>query len=444
MGKKRTKGQVTQGLGEDFVGSGGGDEDSPGKRVKLNRKGKVQKLRPGIEKNISKLDHLKLKKDGEANGGSISDAYQSKFARGLASTDWHTRERALRAFEDWLSSSEEVESEGLRKMWKGLYYCFWHSDKVPVQQELAKRLADLVCSVEQHDVALTFWETFLDTMAREWSSIDRLRLDKFMSLVRMFIHACLKRLCKLEWHPEVVVPMWEVFGANLLKVNEVGSGMATSGLALHMTSVFVDELEQVCAGQTEGEGGGDLGHDLPDTIPSDVLSFLVEPFRILLCTNNSKALLKRVMVSVYAKLTQKCTRCMKEMESNASSEEVKKGYPFVQLDALEMAQELFNVAADASIARNNRDMIYDVIALLEELVDYQKTSGLFFNSTPASPVTPSDSKGSKRSKKSKKKKKKGVVFDMDKNQYFMFRKKDAVEVQRSPSAHRPLKGIIKC
>ena len=103
---------------------------------KLNRKGKQQKLRPGIEKDLSKLQG-KLK-----NQEDISDARIGKFARALASTDWHTRERALSMFETFLRSSENVPSDGLRKMWKGLYYSFWHSDKVPVQQELAKRLLE--------------------------------------------------------------------------------------------------------------------------------------------------------------------------------------------------------------------------------------------------------------------------------------------------------------
>lgn len=405
---------------------GAGSEDPQQEyQDKLNRKGKQQKLRPGIEKDLSKLQG-KLK-----NQEDISDARIGKFARALASTDWHTRERALSMFETFLRSSENVPSDGLRKMWKGLYYSFWHSDKVPVQQELAKRLSSLVSSLEVSPlVALAYWRAFLDTMVREWSFVDRHRLDKFMSLVRMFVHACLSRMSTHEWHPDVVVPMWDGMRETLLLANDVGKGTAITGLALHITSVFVDELEQVCS---SGQGQDEL----PDVVPSDVLSFLVEPFMVVMCTSNSMALVKRVIEAVYAKLAKKCMACMRQIEQgeDAKVEDVSKGYPFVQIDALLMAKELFDVAADPGTNQHNREKIYDVIALVEQLAEYQRGWGLAEGSS--APSTPS-ADGSKPRKK-----KKGVVFKLQNNEVFRFHKRDAVTVQKSPSAHKPMKSCAR-
>ncbi len=42
-----------------------------------------------------------------------------------------------------------------------------------------------------------YYTTFMHTMRREWAGIDRLRLDKFMLLIRKFVSAV---LCQLRAH----------------------------------------------------------------------------------------------------------------------------------------------------------------------------------------------------------------------------------------------------
>lgn len=81
---------------------------------------------------------------------------ESSFARALASGDASTRLRALDALVAWLvargggsggkgigSSSHKKQGDGasppgvskadMIKIWKGLFYAFWHSDLAPVQ-----------------------------------------------------------------------------------------------------------------------------------------------------------------------------------------------------------------------------------------------------------------------------------------------------------------------
>ena len=57
----------------------------------------------------------------------------SKFARALGSVDYHTREAGLRAMTAWLARRGAVAEDDLLKLWKGIFYCFWHSDSAPVQ-----------------------------------------------------------------------------------------------------------------------------------------------------------------------------------------------------------------------------------------------------------------------------------------------------------------------
>lgn len=48
-------------------------------------------------------------------------------------------------------------------------------------------------------VGWLFYTTFVRTMRREWLGIDRLRLDKFMMLIRKFFAASLRQLQAHDW-----------------------------------------------------------------------------------------------------------------------------------------------------------------------------------------------------------------------------------------------------
>jgi hypothetical protein len=63
----------------------------------------------------------------------VREDHNGGFARALASNDWATRERGLQALTLWLSGHRDVQEADLMRLWKALFYCFWHSDKVPVQ-----------------------------------------------------------------------------------------------------------------------------------------------------------------------------------------------------------------------------------------------------------------------------------------------------------------------
>ena len=60
-------------------------------------------------------------------------AGNSAFARALGSVDYSTREQGLLALTAWLCRRQKIEEQDLTKIWMGLFYCFWHSDKAPVQ-----------------------------------------------------------------------------------------------------------------------------------------------------------------------------------------------------------------------------------------------------------------------------------------------------------------------
>ena len=61
---------------------------------------------------------------------------------------------------------------------------------MPVLVSLLTLLTDVLnlsTIPDLRQVAAQYFEVFLETMQREWFGIDRLRLDKFLMLVRKFV-----------------------------------------------------------------------------------------------------------------------------------------------------------------------------------------------------------------------------------------------------------------
>jgi len=92
----------------------------------------------------------------------------------LNKLDRHIRDASLEKLRTYLQNRKSLESMEAMKLWKGLFYCMWMSDRARTQQELARNLASLVEDVPASEV-VTFLEAFWLTMAREWVGIDALR-----------------------------------------------------------------------------------------------------------------------------------------------------------------------------------------------------------------------------------------------------------------------------
>lgn len=87
------------------------------------------------------------------------------------------------------------------KLWKVLFYSLWMADKPAYQIELAMSLGDMW--LDLHCVApeagLAYARAFWETLCREWTSIDRLRLDKYYNLLRRFLAASYEVMRESGW-----------------------------------------------------------------------------------------------------------------------------------------------------------------------------------------------------------------------------------------------------
>ncbi|KAK7757111.1 hypothetical protein SLS62_000658 [Diatrype stigma] len=185
---------------------------------------------------------------------ATTDEQNMPFIRNLASSDRKTRTSALTTLRTFLSSAARPRTplDDL-KLWKGLFFSLWMCDRAVPQQNLCAELAALTTAAPG-DAAVAPWlAAFWATVAREWTSIDVLRLEKFLLLVRRVFAAGLewafrggsgKRQGK-KWDTKArrdalldLFREWPLETAGDLAKMPVG-------LRLHVLDIWVDELAKI-------------------------------------------------------------------------------------------------------------------------------------------------------------------------------------------------------
>jgi len=180
---------------------------------------------------------------------------EAKFAQKLAANEKADRDKAVKKLKKWLhsrsASSSPLQEDELLRIWKGLFYCYWMSDKPLIQEELANNIASMIGVFSSNDSALLFIKTFLLTMSREWFGIDNWRMDKFMMMTRRFLRQVFKFNSKHKWNQDVTTCIRDVLADNLL-LREISE--TSLGFQMHVTDLFLEELAKV--------GGEDLEEDV--------------------------------------------------------------------------------------------------------------------------------------------------------------------------------------
>jgi len=265
--------------------------------------------------------------DAEEAAAVAQDKVQLAFARKLAHNDLKVRNKAVKRLRLWLSKRGDDNTEtDLLKLWKGLFYCMWMSDKALIQEELAKRLAGITMCFSDDAAAMNYIKAFYTTMTREWQGIDRLRLDKFYHLIAEFLGQGFLRVKRAGWQSEAA----EVY-ANLLiegPLNTVDSSHPL-GIALQMCDTVVETL-------------ADQGVETAEEGMS-----LLAPFWNILLTDYRRVLTERVETGVIGKL----------MTMEAEAQPQASALP---VDWEKLAETLFEGAANPETPIKKREELYKI------------------------------------------------------------------------------------
>ncbi|KAJ5082668.1 hypothetical protein N7532_011711 [Penicillium argentinense] len=126
----------------------------------------------------------------------MADIQKTPFVRDLASSDRKIRDKALESLTLFLRSRNDLSVLDLLKLWKGLFFCFYHSDRPLTQQALARALSYSLVPSLPHATLHRFLRAFWITIGRDFHSIDRLRLDKYLFLIRCYVGVAFQVLIK--------------------------------------------------------------------------------------------------------------------------------------------------------------------------------------------------------------------------------------------------------
>ncbi|XP_017754441.1 PREDICTED: ribosomal RNA processing protein 1 homolog [Eufriesea mexicana] len=273
---------------------------------------KTRCTRAPLQKSMQCMKQVTL--INEKNKKVVVIAQEIKFARLLSSNDKVTRNRVLKNLRKWLTvrsqSSFAFTEADFMRLWKGLFYCMWMSDKPLIQEELAESLSKIVHCFKAKDVILLYTTCALKTLGTEWFGIDQYRLDKFCMLVRRIIRQtfqkCKEELWNIEWI-KAISKMLE----NLLIDPKI-----CDGFSMHITEVFLEELSKI--------SGGD--------ILENVVTELIKPFVSYFILMDDERQIRHIMRHIFRYLIFQSNIGMDYMEKFKAWKNA--GFPTGCIDAM--------------------------------------------------------------------------------------------------------------
>ncbi|KAF5675823.1 RRP1-like protein [Fusarium heterosporum] len=167
---------------------------------------------------------------------------QMPFIRNLASSDRKLRTSSLESLSSFLSSRSSISELDAQKLWKGLFYALWMTDRPLPQQRLATDLANLLFTLKP--VCTIPWlRGFWAVVGAQWTGIDVYRLEKFLLLVRRVFASHVRLARERGWKDGDVEAIVAVL-AEYPFDKEGDMRKVPVGIRLHAMDIWVDELER--------------------------------------------------------------------------------------------------------------------------------------------------------------------------------------------------------
>ncbi|XP_054878373.1 ribosomal RNA processing protein 1 homolog A-like isoform X2 [Poeciliopsis prolifica] len=333
-----------------------------------------------------------------------------QLAQRLASNEKTVRIKAMKKLRKYISARSLKAAGGftggeLLKLWKGLFYCLWMQDKALLQEELSSQISSLIHNFHDLDKQLMYLESFLQTLKREWTGIDRLRMDKFYQLVRFVFRQSFDVLRRRNWESSAIGKFLELLKCHLLQ----NDSETPSGLLLHILDLYMTELAAVGAGELTADqnlifiepfcrkAAKTKNHALFSAICKSLFSTIIEqaPFAVEdlmkevkkaqesdsrqesedddeqkeeerrngVSKSGQGTLLKGSHLKTEEEIDEELLH-LKDSDSELSDEDFG---PVLQFNYAALADKLFELASRSNTPGHNRHKLYRVIKVLRDL-----------------------------------------------------------------------------
>ncbi|XP_046903256.1 ribosomal RNA processing protein 1 homolog B-like [Hypomesus transpacificus] len=289
----------------------------------------------------------------------IQQGPEIQFAQRLASNEKHIRKKAIKKLRKYISvRSQRIKGgftgDELLKLWKGLFYCLWMQDKPLLQEELSNQIAGFLHNFQSVDSQFQYLETFLQTIKREWTGIDRLRMDKFYQLVRLVFRQTFEMLKKKGWETSILARFLELLTAQVLQ----STSGAPCGLLFHIMDLYMTELAGVGSAELTAEQN---------------LTF-IKPFCKSAAKTKDRILLRAICNSIFSVIVDQAPFAiedlMKEMK-NAQTEDSDSGQASEEEDENVKTKRTVKYSKKSSGKSTNDDEEEDKLFNLENGLDIE-------------------------------------------------------------------------
>ncbi|XP_050442283.1 ribosomal RNA processing protein 1 homolog [Adelges cooleyi] len=206
-----------------------------------------------------------------------------EFTKLVASNDPKTRNEGLKKLKSLIQlhsgdSEDAFDLNDYLRLWKGLFYFMWMSDKPLPQEAATEKISNLFHSCTSTHGKALFLEAFFLTIKDDWMSISQHRIDKFMMLVRRFLRQMFVTCVNSNWDLKYMEKLNVIF-YNALK-------SFTLSLRCHVQEIFLEELAKVSRG----------------VVPSEALVIILDAFLHYVSELNDSRLIREVTENVFKNL----------------------------------------------------------------------------------------------------------------------------------------------
>ncbi|KAK9300159.1 hypothetical protein QLX08_007077 [Tetragonisca angustula] len=291
-------------------------------------------MRESSRKSMS--DVKQIVSMNEKDKKTIVIVQEIKFARLLSSNNKIIRDRVLKNLRKWLTvrsqSSFAFTEADFMRLWKGLFYCMWMSDKPLTQEELAEALSKIVHCFKTRDVVLLYTSCVLKTLGIEWFGIDQYRLDKFCMLVRKIIRQTFQKCKEMLWDIEWIKGISEILEKLLVNPK------ICYGFSMHITELYLEELAKISSGN----------------ISEDIVTELIKPFISYFILMDDEKQIKHVMRHIFRYLIFQSDIGIDYMEKFKAWKNA--GFPTGSINAMEKIElsdgEIDNIGEEKGFLEN--------------------------------------------------------------------------------------------
>jgi hypothetical protein len=189
-----------------------------------------------------------------------------------------------------------------------------------------------------------FVRTYFRTLTREWSKMDKYRIDKFYTLTRYVLREIYRYMASRHWNLGIIRLFNDAIFEEVLRVQKYGNGVR-----FHLLDICLDELALV---NSEKETG----------LPLTEATYLdcMEPYFAMAQRVEDNIVHDRVMEKVMSRFLDEYSI----VSDNYSSEELnsgeKKKLVMDQVHVQTVAQFLFELASDTETDDRYRKQLYDM------------------------------------------------------------------------------------